>query len=102
MKLKLLIGCFAVFCFLLLYSMACYHLLNKKIEDATRNSISNYFRYNEPDVDNYKYIKAVSNQKNHFQVFVEACEKYYTFNYEIENNHYELVNVVADVPSYIN
>lgn len=102
MKIKLLISCLVVVSFLLFYTMTCYHILNKELEDITSTSISNYFSYYYPEVNSYKYIKAISNKKNSFQIFVKANNNYYTFNFKMENNSYELLEVIPNVPSYIN
>ena len=101
MKTKFLIVVLVVSAILLVYSLVCYRVLNKRIEINTRNSISTYFNTYLSDVSSYEFIQAVSNEKNTFQVFVKTKNDYYTFNFAINDQEYQIQSVELGVPSYI-
>lgn len=101
MKTKFLIAVLVVSGILLVYSLVSYSILNKRIEINTRNSISTYFNTYRPDISSYEFIQAVSNKEDTFQVFVKAQDDYYTFNFSIHNQGYQIQNVELGVPSYI-
>lgn len=101
MKAKSLIVLMAVVLLLLVYSMVCYHILNDRIEISTRNTISNYFSTNIPEVTTYQFLQAVSEKENTFQVFVKAENDYYTFNFSINDQRYQIQSVELGIPSYI-
>ena len=101
MKAKSLIVVLIVVSILLIYSVVCYRVLNKRIEINTKNSISTYFSHYLPEVSSYEYIKAISNEKGTFQVFVKAENHYYTFHFGINSQGYLIQDVDLGVPSYI-
>ena len=101
MKTKFLIAVLVVSGILLVYSIVCYRILNKRIEINTRNSISTYFNTYLSDVSSYEFIKAISNKKDTFQVFVKTKDNYYTFDFSMNDQEYQIQNVWLGVPSYI-
>ena len=101
MKTKFLVAVLVVSVILLVYSLVCYRILNKRIEMNTRNSISSYFNTYLSDVSSYEFIQAVSNKKDTFQVFVKTQDDYYTFHFNIHDQEFQLQNVELGVPSYI-
>ena len=101
MRTKFLIAVLVVSFILLVYSLACYRILNKRIEVNTRNSISSYFNTYLSDVSSYEFIRTVSNEKDTFQVFVKTQDDYYTFYFSIHDQEFQLQNVELGVPSYI-
>ena len=101
MKAKFLVAVLVVSVILLVYSLVCYRILNKRIEMNTRNSISSYFNTYLSDVSSYEFIQAVSNKKDTFQVFVKTQDDYYTFHFNIHGQEFQLQNVELGVPSYI-
>ena len=70
MKAKFLVAVLVVSVILLVYSLVCYRILNKRIEMNTRNSISSYFNTYLSDVSSYEFIQAVSNKKDTFQILI--------------------------------
>lgn len=101
MKVKNLVIILFLVLALLIYSMLCYKLLNTKIENDTKNLISNYFANCYPQIESYEYLKAVSDGKETFKVFVKADKEYYTFYFSIEEQTYVLLKVENLVPAYI-
>ena len=101
MKTKFLIAVLVVSGILLVYSLVCYRILNKRIEINTKNSISTYFSDYLPEVTSYEFIQAVSNEEDTFQVFVKTQDDYYTFNFSINDQGYQIQNVELGVPNYI-
>ena len=89
MKTKFLIAVLVVSGILLVYSIVCYRILNKRIEINTRNSISTYFNTYLSDVSSYEFIKAISNKKDTFQVFVKTKDNYYTL-VNIKNDKFKV------------
>lgn len=101
MKAKTLIALFAVVSILLVYSIICYNLLNTRIQVDTRYIIDNYLQTNYPEIETYEYVKAVSTQKDTFQVLVKADEDYFTFHFSNINQAYQLLSVEEETSNYI-
>lgn len=100
MKTKNLIIIFVIVSVLLIYSVICYNLLNKKVEINTRSIISDYFNNYYPQIDSYNFLKAISDN-GIYKAFIKADKEYYTFYFEVNMQNYKLIKVEKDVPNYI-
>lgn len=100
MKAKSLIVVLVVVSVLLIYSVICYRLLNERIEVTTKNTVANYFSSNIPQVSSFDYLKAISREKNTFQVFVTTNVDDYTFYFQYSDHEYQLLDVESGIPSY--
>lgn len=101
MKAKSLVVLLIIVGVLVLYSIVCYDLVNRRVEVGTRNAIANYFSIHAPQVESYEYLKAVGDAKYSFRIFVKTEEDYYTFYFDMNQETYQLMNVETDAPNYI-
>jgi len=86
MKTKSLMGILGIAVVLLCYFLFCNHLVNKAFKEKTEMVTAEYARKYYPDA-NWKYIKAVPNDKNSFWIEIELEKDDKTFKEKIKYDY---------------